>query len=187
MATSDETFQRALAFTLRRDIEGGWYDGSGAHDPNPTNLGVTLRTLVDARLDLDGDGDSDLDDLRALTPAAAAPLYRDRYWRAAGCHELNELVAIAHFDMAVNAGPRAAIRALQRALHLHADDVDGVFGPFTRNHAQQAMPLPLINGMLWARLEHYELCVVRDARKAPALRHWLYRVLQLRKYLSVPI
>jgi lysozyme family protein len=43
--------ERALGFTLRADIEGGYYDGAGSHDPNPTMRGVTQRTYNEWRRD----------------------------------------------------------------------------------------------------------------------------------------
>lgn len=137
-APPPDRFRRCLAETLRH--EGGYVD----HPRDPggaTNLGVTLATAQAARLDLDNDGDVDKADVRALTPEQVEPVYRERYWRAAGCPELPPGVDLMVFDTAVNSGPARAVRMLQQSLGVAAD---GAFGPLTRTALAVAEPEPLI-------------------------------------------
>lgn len=97
--------------------EGGFVN----HPSDPggmTNLGVTRavwqewtgRPATEA-------------DMRALTPAAVAPLYRARYWDAVRADDLPAGVDYAVFDAAVNSGPARAVRWLQQALGLPATGV----------------------------------------------------------------
>lgn len=133
-----DRFRRCLAETLKH--EGGYVD----HPRDPggaTNLGVTLASAQAAGLDLDGDGDVDKVDVRALKPAHVEPVYRDRYWRAAGCQHLPPGVDLMVFDMAVNSGPGRAVRFLQQCLGVTAD---GAFGPLTRTALSVAEPRTLI-------------------------------------------
>jgi lysozyme family protein len=114
------SFYRALSLVLAQ--EGGW-----SEDPNDpggaTNLGVTIGTLS-----LWLGRPASRAELRALTPAMAAPLYRHRYWNAVQGDALPAGLDYALFDFAVNSGAARAIIGLQRALDL-ADD--GHLGPVT--------------------------------------------------------
>ena len=101
-------FDECLAFTLR--AEGGFSDH--AADPGgATNMGVTRATLAAVR----GHAVSKAD-VRALTRAEAADIYRSLYWKAVRGDELPGGVDAVVFDHAVNSGPRAAIHTLQGAL-----------------------------------------------------------------------
>lgn len=133
-----DRFRLCLPETLKH--EGGYVN----HPRDPggaTNLGVTLGTAKAAGLDLDGDGDVDEADIRRLTPERVEPVYRERYWRAAGCPELPAGVDLMVFDAAVNSGPARAVRMLQTCLGLAAD---GAFGPLTRTALAAAEPASLI-------------------------------------------
>ena len=67
-------------------------------------------------------------EVRALTPASVAPLYRRRFWDAIQGDALPAGLDYALFDFAVNSGPKRAVIGLQRVLGL-ADD--GRLGPVT--------------------------------------------------------
>lgn len=113
-------FGIALAHLLKH--EGGFVN----HPKDPggiTNLGVTKRVWESWT----GKPASEAD-MRALTPAAVAPLYRARYWYAVRADDLPAGVDYAVFDAAVNSGPVQAAKWLQRAVGV-ADD--GKIGPAT--------------------------------------------------------
>ncbi|MFH6786331.1 MULTISPECIES: glycoside hydrolase family 108 protein [Methylobacterium] len=114
------TFERGLSLVLTH--EGGWADDP--HDPGgATNLGVTIGTLS-----LWLGRPATRAEVRALTPASVAPLYRRRFWDAIQGDALPTGLDYALFDFAVNSGPRRAVIGLQRALGV-ADD--GHLGPVT--------------------------------------------------------
>ncbi|MET7243239.1 glycoside hydrolase family 108 protein [Methylobacterium sp. EM32] len=114
------TFERALALVLTH--EGGWSDDPA--DPGgATNLGVTIGTLS-----LWLGRPATRAEVRGLTPASVAPLYRRRFWDAIQGDALPAGLDYALFDFAVNSGPKRAVIGLQRALGL-ADD--GRLGPVT--------------------------------------------------------
>ena len=117
-------FDVCFEFLLRE--EGGYVD----HPDDPggaTNMGITLRTLrrQGTWADADKDGDVDANDVRLLTRAGAAAVYRADYWLATGCHLLPNPFALALFDGAVNMGPVTAATMLQAALKAHPDGVIG--------------------------------------------------------------
>lgn len=118
--------------------EGGFVDDPD--DPGgATNHGVTIHTMRRLGLDLTGDGRIDAADVRTLTRAQAADIYIRHYFQAPGLGRLPECLQASVFDMFVNAGPQA-IRLLQRLLAGmgYGTAVDGVLGPQTLRHAQDA-------------------------------------------------
>ncbi len=67
-------------------------------------------------------------EVRALTKATVAPIYRKNYWDAVRGDELPAGVDYCVFDFAVNSGKGRAVPSLQRAIGV-ADD--GKIGPIT--------------------------------------------------------
>lgn len=113
-------FDEALKVILRH--EGGYVN----HPRDPggiTNLGVTKNTW-----EAWTKKPATVADMRALTPAIVAPLYRARYWDDCRCGEMSPGLALCVFDFAVNAGPRRAVRYLQTMVGAVAD---GAIGPAT--------------------------------------------------------
>lgn len=118
-------------------------EGGFVNDPDDpggvTNFGITLKTLRHLGIDLDNDGDSDLRDLRMLTPKKAAEVFIHHYFKKPRIDELPEVLQPSVFDMQVNAGSNA-IKILQRVLAQFGFEVrvDGVIGPATITAAEQA-------------------------------------------------
>ncbi|MBD8906528.1 glycoside hydrolase family 108 protein [Methylorubrum zatmanii] len=113
-------FERALALALAH--EGGYVD----HPKDPggaTNLGVTIGTLSDWL-----GRPASKAEVRALTRATVAPIYRKNYWDRVRGDDLPAGVDYCVFDFAVNSGVGRAIPSLQRAIGV-ADD--GRIGPLT--------------------------------------------------------
>ena len=121
-------FEKAHAFVSR--MEGGFVDDPA--DPGGiTNYGVSLRFLKSQGLDvgdIDGDGDIDADDIRALTPELAARVLRRVFWDVFPLDIVPDPLAVAVYDTAVNMGIGQASRLTQKALGLEAD---GCWGPMT--------------------------------------------------------
>ena len=143
--------------------EGGFVDDP--QDPGgATNLGITLNTLSGwlGRL-------ASLAEVKALTPATVAPIYRADYWNAAHCGACAAGVDLMVFDEAVNQGVGRAIRALQAAVGVAAD---GAFGPATLAAVKAADPAATINAIAASREAFY--------RSLPTFAHfgkgWLARV-----------
>ena len=102
--------------------EGGFVN----HPRDPggmTNLGVTQRVWEEWV----GHPVSEKE-MRALTPAIVAPMYKKKYWDKVSGDLLPSGVDLAVFDFAVNSGPGRAAKMLQRALGVTED---GAIGPKT--------------------------------------------------------
>jgi lysozyme family protein len=132
----DGVFAAALAHVL--EMEGGYSDDP--HDPGgPTNKGITLATFAAWRgVTITAANRAGLiGELRRISPAETEEIYRQRYWRPAGCPALEPKLAFVHFDAAVNHGVGTAIRILQEAAGAR---VDGEIGPETKGRIA-AMPI----------------------------------------------
>ena len=139
-----KNFEAALAHVLH--YEGGYSD----HPSDPggaTNLGITIAVLSSYR------GRSvTKNDVRALTRAEAAAIYRSRYWDTASCSVLPSGVDLAMFDCAVNQGVGRASRYLQHAANVTAD---GKIGPITLGAVKAAAPEKLLVEFMARRMEGY--------------------------------
>ena len=113
-------FTEALDHVLKH--EGGFVD----HPKDPggmTNLGVT-RAVFEEWI---GRESSEIE-MRALTPAAVAPIYKKNYWDRVKADELPAGLNYCIFDAAVNSGTGRAAKWLQEAVGAVPD---GAIGPNT--------------------------------------------------------
>lgn len=133
--TYSAAFQRAVALTLsheggyqsRHDDPGNWTGGKvGQGLLRGTNMGIAAHRYPG-------------EDIAGMTRARAEALYHRDYWLKVRGDELPPGLALITFDMAVNAGPGAAVKCLQRACKV-ADD--GVLGPATLAAAHQLGDAP---------------------------------------------
>ena len=115
-----DNFETCLAHVLQS--EGGYVD----HPSDPggaTNMGITIATLRTWR------GRSVTKaDVKALTRAEAAAIYRKNYWDAVRGDDLPRGLDLVAFDAAVNSGVSRGAKWLQSALGVPAD---GKVGPKT--------------------------------------------------------
>lgn len=116
---------------------GNWYKGQLIG----TNHGVTPRALAAYR-----GSHITRADMKALTSDEARTIFTRAYWDTIHGDELPSGLDLAVFDFAVNAGPRQAVKCLQRELRVHAD---GILGGLTKvaiqRYAIRASLIRLIN------------------------------------------
>ena len=121
-------------------------EGGYVNDPDDpggaTNHGVTIHTMRALGLDLDGDGDIDPVDVRALPRKKAVEIYVEHYFRRPKLHLLPAALQASVFDMQVNAGSNA-VKILQRLMATFGSRVrdDGVIGPATIRAVTRAMSM----------------------------------------------
>lgn len=141
-----ENFDGWLVEVLKH--EGGFVD----HPKDPggaTNKGVTIGTLRRLGIDVDGDGDSDIVDLRALRIEHVARVYRLFYWDAVRGDLLPSGIDGMVADFSVNSGPATAAKHLQRAVGAAAD---GDVGPMTLELVRKADPVAVIEAVTKSRM-----------------------------------
>lgn len=137
-------FDLALKHVLT--FEGGYSD----HPKDPggaTNFGITIGVLGEFR----GTRVTN-QDVRMLTLAEAARIYRSRYWDAVSCDQLPAGIDLTVFDCAVNQGIGRAARFLQIAARVK---VDGVIGPVTINAINTARQDSLLCEFMARRMRSY--------------------------------
>jgi lysozyme family protein len=151
-------------------------EGGFVNDPDDpggaTNFGVTIRTMRALGLDLDGDGEIGVSDVRRMTRAQAVDIFIEHYFRRPRIDTLPEVLQASVFDMQVNAGANA-VRILQRLLREmgQAVVVDGVIGPRTAAAAEaaaRAAPDHIADAYGIARRSYY----LRLADARPGLRRF---------------
>ena len=167
-----ETFKSIIPIILKH--EGGFVN----HPKDPggaTNYGISIRYLktLGEYGDIDGDGDVDIDDIKALTPEKASQLYfRDYYLPIKANKYKNKLVALHILDHAVNAGVQTGIKVLQRALNV---DDDGIIGNVTLNAENNASD-NIIQSIINERIKYYNNVVQNNPKLKIFLKGWLNRV-----------
>lgn len=140
-----ENFDKCLAMLLKH--EGGYVN----HPKDPggrTNLGVTQRVYEEFV-----GRDVSESEMRSLTEADVAPLYKANYWDKVKGDDLPSGVDWSVFDWAVNSGTKRSAKALQRAVGAAAD---GAVGPKTLAKVTATDPKVVIIGMHETRQKFYE-------------------------------
>jgi len=137
----DRNFQRALSLVLKH--EGGWSD----HPSDPG--GATMKGVTLANFRRYVKPNATKEDLRKITDAQIATVYRRYYWDAVAGAELPDGVDYAVFDFAVNSGPTRAAQYLQRVVGVAQD---GKIGPATIKAAKAALPATVIHKLCDERL-----------------------------------
>lgn len=138
----DRNFARSLSLVLKE--EGGFVNDP--HDPGgATNKGITIATY---RRYVNSKGTAD--DLKRITAAEVAKVYKRQYWDAVQGDDLPDGIDYAVFDFAVNSGPGRAAKFLQRILGVA---VDGKIGPATISAAKASFKASVINTLSADRLE----------------------------------
>ena len=154
-------------------------EGGFVNDPNDpggaTNFGVTIQTMRRLGLDLDRDGDVDVDDVPLMTADRATEIFIEHYYRTPRIDQLPEPLQASVFDMQVNSGINA-VKILQRLLRDMGLEiaVDGLIGPQTVAAARAALdqaPDHLVDAYGIARRNFYYAL----ADRRPASRRYATR------------
>ena len=155
-------------------------EGGFVNDPDDpggaTKHGVTIGTLRRLGLDLDADGDVDVQDVHKITPKIATEIYVKHYFERPRINLLPEAVQASVFDMYVNSGGNA-VKILQRLMAEFGEPivVDGSLGPATAGAVHRAVAKSsddtVVNSYGIARRNwYYDL-----ARRRPASRKFAVR------------
>jgi lysozyme family protein len=117
-------FDDAIGYVL---VNEGIYSEHPQDPGGPTKYGISLRWLKSQGElgDIDEDGDIDGDDVRALSRSQAMRFYLMGFWQPLKLDLLDsQAIATRVFDIAVNAGGRAAVKIAQEAFNAFKTEVD---------------------------------------------------------------
>ena len=177
-------FEKAIDFTRQWE---GWISNDPDDPGGITKYGISLRFLrgVDKSLgDVDGDGDVDENDIKALTWEQAEALYKKEFWDALDLDYTPSIAAIALFDTAVNMGRNRAVKILQESIntYLYKVDVDGDYGPQTKEALRQLLTHgnPSFGDRFCIyRLKHYQQIIAAKKKLAKFFCGWTNRTIAL--------
>lgn len=164
MTTLQEIFPALLKhegeFSTDRKDGGNWTSGKvGVGKFKGTKYGISAAAYP--KLDIYNLAESD-----------ALAIYQRDYWNVIRADNLPGNLRYSVFDMAVNAGPTAAIRVLQRAAGVTAD---GKLGPKTLAAALTVTPMDYAR----ERLLFYADITRDSAVKRRYLRNWISRTIDV--------
>lgn len=117
-------------------------------------------------------------DVASLTLTDARDIYQRRYWRPEYAEIGSQAIASKVFDFAVNAGPRQAHLALQRALRAcdaPGIEDDGVLGPRTLLAVNACRVEPLLAALRSEIAGFYRTLAATSEARRPFLMGWLRR------------
>ena len=161
-------YDASLARVLKH--EGG-YTNHPSDPGGPTNFGITIH---DYRRYIKANGTAA--DVRDMTLADAAKIYRARYWLALRCDELPAGLDYAVFDYGVNSGTGRAAKVMQRLLGI------GIGSGTTMTDAVIAGALKAGPSILIARLCDERLTFLKSLRTWPVFgAGWSRRVAEVRR------
>lgn len=171
-----DNFDFALGFTLA--WEGG-YSNHPADKGGETNKGITSAVYSAYRKRQGLPPRS----VRHINDVEVKEIYKSGYWDAAGCSSLPPLLALCHFDWAVNAGTNRAIKTLQQVVGANAD---GIVGPQTKQAIVAAVALHGDKCLCDRYCAIREACYRRWAvgSQAVFLAGWLNRLNALRREVA---
>jgi lysozyme family protein len=126
------------------DDEGGYCND--AHDSGgPTKWGITHYDLAEFL----GKKSVSVQEVKDMTKAIAAKIYKNKYWKSIHGDELPDGVDYAVFDYAVNSGISRAVKVLQKIVGVKQD---GIVGGMTIDAVKRMDPEEIINKLCDQRL-----------------------------------
>lgn len=156
-------------------LEGGFINNP-LDKGGPTNHGITLAALNE----FTGYKNNE-HDIQILTQVQARAIYRRNYYTTPHINQLPEEIQPLVFDMAVNHGPKTAIKLLQSQLLANGyfpGAIDGIIGPQTVTAATKAiggLSQVLINNLVNRRIQLYQSIIKKDKSQAAFAKGWIAR------------
>lgn len=126
-----DKFESAIQTVLAHE---GYYSYNKKDSGGPTKYGISLRYLKLEGIDIDQDGDVDIQDVKKLSISDARLIYKRNWWDKYGYDRIeSELVATKVFDLSVNMGSKMAHKIIQRSVCVLSKDpdfleIDGILG-----------------------------------------------------------
>lgn len=168
-----DSFKNALAFVLLQ--EGGFCDHP-ADRGGATNKGIT-QSVYDSYRTKNGQAVRSVQDIE---DQEVVDIYRAGYWEAAGCHKMEDPdLQLLVFDWAVNSGPGAPVKRLQKMVGV---EQDGKVGPATlaaiAKHREK-YGAKMVAQLTVQRVRFYMDLVAKNPSQGVFLEGWLRRSMDL--------
>lgn len=154
-------------------------EGGFVNDPadrgGATKFGVTIGTLREHGIDVDGDGNIDIDDVESMPLETAKEVYRRHYWDPLQFGRFPGELRDVMFDMCINHGQSRAVKILQDAINREGYDiaVDGIIGPQTLSHTKYVG----LKEVVYERIYFYSVIIQNDPSQIRFRKGWYNRAL----------
>ncbi len=166
-------------------VEGDSFADDPSDSGGPTNWGITLTTLEKLGIDLDKDGDVDVDDLKQVDRSLAIDILVKYYYIEPELHRICDKhpfrgtrLRTAMMDWTVHSGQEIPIGELQQCLRI---DVTQTVDDSLVNASNSADPIALANQLGAARRDWYfdladrrakdrQYCVTKNGKKGGWIR-----------------
>ena len=169
--SNDEAFEAAHGLVAK------WEGGLTNHPADPggiTNYGISLAFLQQVS------PAATAEDVRKLTAEDAKNLMRREFWDKPGADRFPPLIAVAFYDLAVNAGAHRSTLLMQDALDVAAD---GIIGPITLQALNECNQKAVALRMLELREQWYQRLAAKKPTSRVFLRGWLNRTADCRRLI----
>lgn len=160
------TIQHEGGFQKDPDDSGNWTGGEiGVGELKGTKWGISAAQYPHL-------------DIESLTPAQAAELYRDSYWKQGYSQIDSQAVANKLFDMGILFGVGTAVKILQITLTPSFNDIaaDGVFGNHTLNAVNQSEEHSLLQAYKTSLVSHILKIAALHPEKKKYVAGWGARI-----------
>ena len=158
-------------------------EGGYVNHPNDkggaTKYGITLKTLSAFR-----GRECSENEIKKLSKSAAELIYRNEYYKRPGIDRLPQGIQPVVLDMAVNAGPRRAVKILQNTINeFHLLDaeliVDGIIGTKTisacADNINKYGANEVVDFYTENRIKFYKRLAKKDETQKVFLKGWINR------------
>lgn len=165
------------ALPIVQKSEGGYVNHKNDRG-GETNYGVTKATFLEAQRQKILS--KNIVSVGNITKEDAEKVFKQMYWNKMHGDDLPRDLSIAVFDMAINSGPKTAIKTLQKVLGLAQD---GAIGPEILL-AISNYKGDLLDDYIKAREAKYRAIVKKNPTQKVFIKGWLNRLKDLRKYIA---
>lgn len=148
MSDSDDRFNESMKTVFEHE---GLFSDNPADPGGATNYGISLRFLKSYGIDINDDGQINLQDIKALDKPKASAIYKQYWWDRYRYGQIEWLpLATKILDMSVNMGAGQAHKLLQRALSAMGYPLvdDGLLGAKSWNAIKSAIASKMCAALL---------------------------------------
>jgi lysozyme family protein len=163
-----------LYYPLEQKLEGTVFENDPDDSGGCTKIGLTMDDLHEYRLDVDQDGDVDVDDMKKMTMEQGGLVLKKLYWDFFQADKItNQKLAEFIVDSGLNQGRILIAKYLQSTLGV---EVDGHIGSKTLSSLNLLSPTQIYLNLYSLRLKRYADIVQARPSQKKFYKGWMNRL-----------
>ena len=163
-----------LYYPQEQKLEGTVFECDPNDSGGATKVGLTMDDLHEYKLDVDQDGDVDVEDLKLMTIQQAGLVLKKLYWDYFQADTLtSQKLAEFIVDSGLNQGRILITKYLQTILGI---EVDGQIGKQTINAINNSNPTHTYLSLYSLRLKRYSDIVIARPSQKRYYKGWMNRL-----------